>query len=333
MRRSLYGLLIIFLIVTAASSPTPNRPLPSPAKVPYPPQPQAGSAQMQPGADQRGTENEPVIVKVLPTLKTKQEADQEQTDRQDVSSSNWWMVRLTGVLAFLALVQAIVFGLQARRLRQTIVKMDEIATGQTADMRDSIAEWQRVAAAMEGVSTAMANNVTALDESVATSKRIADYEEIIGKLQTRAYLAVEYIGIVSQNNTTKYRFEPRLKLSGSGLTPAYKVSYRAAADIQPFPLPEDFTFPLPEALPTASVGMLGPRNSFTLSAVAPRLYSDLEISEIKAGVRQRLYIWGIVTYEDAFKIPRTLKFGQSIMWFEDGVSSTSFNTRRHNDAD
>jgi len=96
-------------------------------------------------------------------------------------------------------------------------------------------------------------------------------------------------------------------------------------------IPKDFHFPLPESL-NPSVGMLGPRNSYTVSAVAPKMYSDIEIAEMKAGTTRRLHVWGMVTYEDAFKIPRFLKFGHSIVWMADGTNTTSFNTERHNDA-
>lgn len=331
---------LLFVLLVANASAQSNRPSSSSGGSNQQPKPVTQPAQQQTSPDLRGTENAPVIVKVLEAPKSEQEAAQEKADRQDVSSANWWMVRLTGVLGLIGIVQAGVFWIQAGRLKETIKKMDEIARGQTADMQSSIQEWKRVAGAMEGVASAMGANVvllretvTSAKENVATAKRIADQQELIGKLQTRAFLAVEYVGVVPQNNATLYKFEPRIRLNGSGLTPAYKVRFRAAADVLAFPLPDDFAFPLPDPVATASAGMLGPRNSFILSAVAPRMYSDPEIAEIRAGVSRRLYIWGIVSYEDAFQVPRSLKFSQSIVWLADGTNTMSFNTARHNDAD
>jgi hypothetical protein len=234
------------------------------------------------------------------------------------------MVRLTGIIGLIGFLQLIVFGLQARRLKYTIEKMDEIATGQTADMQASIGQTARTAVAMEGVAEALAT-------SAATGERIANRQEMVSELQTRAYVAVNYVGIVPQNNDTMYRFEPRFALTGSGLTPAYNLSYISACDVLPHPIPQDFPFPLPESL-NPSVGMLGPRNNFTVSAVAPKMYSDIEIAEMKAGTTRRLHVWGMVTYEDAFKIPRFLRFGCSIVWMADGTNTTTFNTERLNDA-
>jgi hypothetical protein len=97
--------------------------------------------------DLRGTDSSPVAVKVLPTPKTKEETAQEQQTRQDQSDANWWMVKLTGVIGMIGLLQLWVFGRQARRLKETILKMEEIAKGQTDDMRASIGEATRAATA------------------------------------------------------------------------------------------------------------------------------------------------------------------------------------------
>lgn len=330
-------ILIISGLVVAAGPSQP--PLPSGRETRQPPQQVTDDHTGQPSADQRGSEDKPIFIKPILPAKSKEESAYDAEDRNEKASSDWWMVRLTGLIAIVGAVQAIVFWIQAGRLKATIRKMDEIATGQTEDMSKSITQWSRVANAMEDVATAMTENAKKLRETVEiarenmlTSKRIADQQERIGGLQTRAYLTISYLGVVPQNNDTLYRFEPRVQLGSSGLTPAYKIKYRAAADVQPFPLTDDFAFPLPAVAPSASVGLLGPRNSFTLSAPTPKMYSELEISEIKRGNRQRLYVWGIIDYEDAFGRARFLKFAQSIMWLEDGNNTTSFNTNYHNDA-
>jgi hypothetical protein len=123
-----------------------------------------------------------------------------------------------------------------------------------------------------------------------------------------------------------------MTLVGIGLTPSYKLRYRAAADVLPFPLPVGFDFPLEEDKPESGTGMLSPRNNFTISAPTPRIYNDEEIQQFQAGVVKRIYMWGIVHYEDAFGIPRYVKFAQNILWLADGKSTTGFNTPRHNSA-
>jgi len=330
------GLGLGALIILAGASNPPSPGVPS---VNQPPQPTSGSHQAKPQPSQQTTGNDPLGAKAIPSKQSSPETTNPTTNNGDASSPDWWMVALTAGLLFIGALQAFVFWIQAGRLKQTIDKMDQIAVGQTNDMAASIAQWSRVADALDDVAKAMALNAEQLQETIgvnhenlATSKRIADQQEKIGALQTRAYLAVAYITVVPQNNNTLYRFEPRMQLTSSGSTPAYKVSSRAVSAVLSHPLPDDFPFPIPDATPIDGLGMLGPRNGFILSAPAPQMYSDLEIAEIKNGSRSRLYVWGIVDYEDAFGNPRYVKFSQSIVWMQDLVNTLAFNTRHHNDA-
>ena len=109
-----------------------------------------------------------------PTKAIGDEASNGKAKESDRSSADWWMVRLTGTIAFISFVQAIVFGLQARRLKQTIEKMDAIAGQQSQDVQASKAEGTRAAQAMERISASMASNVESVRESVGISRDIAD---------------------------------------------------------------------------------------------------------------------------------------------------------------
>lgn len=241
-------------------------------------------------------------------------------------------VLIAAITAMVLALQLVVFGIQAERLHESVEVTREVAKSQSADMQASIAAATRAAAAMEIIAKATAENVASIKETVATTKEMAERAKIVSELQTRAYLSVTYLGMVPQNPKTGYRFEARMALVNNGNTPAYNVHFRAAADVLPFPLPDDFSFPLPEEAPNASAGMLAPRLNFITSAVAPKVYSDSEVNEIKTGQSRRLYFWGVVTYEDAFGITRDVKFGEYVVWMADGTSTTVFNTARHNDA-
>jgi len=92
-----------------------------------------------PEGDKRGTEQSPIVVKVLPSAKTQDEPAGNKAETLDRPSADWWMVRLTAAIAVIGLIQTIVFGIQAYMLRQTISKMDEIAQSQTQDVQASIA--------------------------------------------------------------------------------------------------------------------------------------------------------------------------------------------------
>ena len=80
------------------------------------------AAKSVPKNDLRGTEDAPLTIKVLPPIKTPDEAAQEKREKQDQSDADWSLVKLTGILALIGIVQTIVFGLQARRLKHTIEK-------------------------------------------------------------------------------------------------------------------------------------------------------------------------------------------------------------------
>ena len=83
--------------------------------------------------------------------------------------------------------------------------------------------------------------------------------------------------------------------------------------------------------PGARVGnfTLGPHQNMFLVAIAPRIYSDDEVEELKHGSKKLLYVFGTVTYEDTFGVSRYTKLCQVIVWFADGSPSTrnygSFN--------
>jgi hypothetical protein len=293
------------------------------------------SAQPAPN-DKRGTDENPITVKIIPSPKTESEAAQEKSDREEKNSADQWMVKLTGGLVAVGLaqlavfvLQLVVFGLQAKRLRETVEKMDEVADGQTRDMQSSIAQATRSAEAMERVAESLAANAESVKISVQTTKDIADRQKLIGELQSRAYLSVVFGEMITQQ--PPLRFEPKLLIINNGLTPASKVSFRIAADVMPFPLADDFGFPLPGVHPQASIGIIGPRLNKIISAVVPKLYPDIEAHQIMTGVGQRIYVWGEVTYEDAFGIPRWVKFSQSFFWLN-AERVMSIDTRRHNDA-
>jgi len=123
------------------------------------------------GTEPRGTEDQPIIAKILPAEKTAAEREQEERDRRAKVAADLWNLRLTtaligvGTLQFLALVgQAIVFGIQARRLRDSIDLTRTIADRQERDTRDSITEAARAASAMRDAADAANAHARAAEE-------------------------------------------------------------------------------------------------------------------------------------------------------------------------
>jgi len=286
----------------------------------------------QPNGNNRGTEQSPVFVKVLPPEKTHDESANDKTKALgfDNSSAEWWMVRLTAAIAIIGLIQTIVFGIQAHRQKQTISKMDEIATSQTRDVQASIAEATRAATAMENVATSMAESAESVRTSVAINREIADTQKLVTELQSRAYLVAIFAAMTPQNDTTNIRFQPHIQIENRGNTPAYDVRFSISADVAAFPLRDEFTFALPPQ-PLGHSSAIGPGLHKLISGVVPKIYPKVEADQVCMGVGQRVIAWGIVKYRDAFKIERSLKFG--FTFYQIGASWMSMDTERHNDAD
>jgi len=125
------AMLTVIMMGTAAAQSQP--PAPSTGKPGKPPQDQPRRREQPPASDERGTENSPVAVKIIPAPKTETEAAQDKAERDAKAATERRMVWLTGALVLVGLIQALVFFIQARRLRETID-----ATRDTTDvMRDT----------------------------------------------------------------------------------------------------------------------------------------------------------------------------------------------------
>jgi hypothetical protein len=113
---------ILALIVVGLHNPSPT-----PREITNTDQSKTHQTQQPSSADQHGTENSPVFVKVVPTPKTQQETANDAQENKNKSANEAELVKFTGhlfwatvALALIGIFQLIAFGLQARRLRQTV---------------------------------------------------------------------------------------------------------------------------------------------------------------------------------------------------------------------
>jgi hypothetical protein len=260
-------------------------------------QPKSKSQQTAP-ADQRGTQESPLVVKVLPAIKTPEEAAREKKDREDKTENDGNLVKLTGVLAFVGFCQLLVYGYQAKKLRETV----ESAGEQSEAMERHIAEAARSASAMEAIGTTIEEG---------------------NRMIMRAYLTVTVGAALYQERRgpgqSDLKFEARPNLVNTGATPARHVRTRSKAAIVTIPIPEDFAYPLPEnPVKPGFGGVLGAHQSNIIFAGLDDFVPDEEVPSIKQGVTQALCTWGTVTYEDIFGAPHITKFGQIITWLPNG---------------
>jgi hypothetical protein len=312
-------------------SPVPSQPpSPSAGELGSHQAPKPGTGQQPSAAEERGTQDHPVIVKILPAEKTEVERAQEQQDRFDKSSADWWLIRLTGALAFVGILQfaaligqAIVFRVQAKALRESVNLTREISGHQERDMRASITEASRAAMAMERI----ANEIAA---SVQTTTQMATDQRDFWQRQMRAYISITDPAFVPQNRETPYHAEVLMHMINTGHTPAHNVRFAARVRVFSFPLPQDFDFVIqPDEYVASGTMNPGQRRFFRRSL--DRLLTDDEIREIKTGWAQKLYIYGTLIFEDAFGIERRTDFCQFGMW-DVKENFATMNTTRHNDA-
>ncbi len=205
---------------------------------------------------------------------------------------------------------------------KTLVQQAESLAQSAYHLGESAAGAHRSARAMEEVATHIANSVEAARDSVAALReRTAQ--------QMRAYLTVIVGTAVYQEEAKNTRFLGLPLLLNTGHTPAHKVSYVAAADVLPVPLPDDFTFPLTDAFKGASV--VGAQQNNQLFAPVEHFVDESEVPDIKIAKGKALYAWGIVRYEDIFGESHVTKFCQLITWLPNGNVFGIF-IPKHNEA-
>jgi len=123
------------------------------------------------------------------------------------------------------------------------------------------------------------------------------------KRQLRAY-----IGVVSPpDNQRINRFFPpevpiiKLSARNFGQTPAYKVTYIAGMGVRAWPLPKDNDYSLQPEIGFNPVTIFpGMFDLGDIKIISKRALTTDEIALFQDGMKNRLYAWGTVNYEDAF---------------------------------
>jgi hypothetical protein len=319
-----------------------NPPLNNPTNTEQPSQP-----------EQRGTEDRPVVVKVLPTEKTTAERTQQERERQQRETSDkrifWLTVALVAVggLQFIALiVQAVVFGVQARRLRQSVDLTRNIATQQQQDMAASIAQASRAATAMEEVAAGISANTE-------NTRTLIDRQREFAISQMRAYVFIQTGDIVNvaepPQPTPPGQTPPKgaltrndcgpiiiMNVRNAGHTPANNIIHTQNAVFREFPLTNplpDFPNVPPEQAEMTSVFSLPPGGIATKNWVFPARLTDEEVAALR-NATAAVYVYGRITYTDIFNIPRVTnyRFRHNAHTGIVGVSGELTATRQGNDS-
>jgi hypothetical protein len=262
--------------------------------------------------DQRGTQESPIVVKVLPAQKAPEETVQDAEDRKNKRENDGNIVDLTAVLAIVAVLQLGVYGYQSYQLTKTVRSAGE----QSAAMDRHIDEAARSATAMETIAA-----------TIQTGNRAI----------MRAYLTVNIGGGTYQERNrvgqADIKFAVGPTVANTGNTHARNVRIRKKAAFFPSVLPNDFAYEELGPETEASFATVAAHQSYTINAVVDDFVPDTEVSLIKVGDGTNLHVWGKIIYEDIFGDTHITKFGQWIVFVPPNNQILGWYTPGQNDAD
>jgi len=236
-----------------------------------------------PAPDLRGTEQRPLVVEQIPAPKRPSDVAREDAEAAartyHESVTAYATLGLTAVTALLAIFTFLLWYAN----RKLVLGAETTAERQAREMQASIAEATRSATAVEQLAEATKRNASLMSD-------------ILHK-QMRAYLAIQPGGGVYQDEHNSFGSYP--VILNTGLSPARNVSHRVAAAILDANTPRDYPFPDPPMV-FQNDATLAAHQSFTLTAVVQQRYEADEVAAIMKGDNRRLFVWGIVTYDDVF---------------------------------
>lgn len=232
---------------------------------------------------------------------------EKDTERGLYSTSEWWLVYLTGTLAAITGALAWYTGRLYRATVKLGVDAEKSGLEQGKKMEASIEQAGRSAIAMEDVAKSMKINADKIVESVDVSKSIGENQKLYSEMQMRAYVSVDIGSAFPQNTATGFRFEAGPILINNGMTPARNFCYVIKAGILPVPLSDDFDTKL-EIPQDAAKGLIPPRQTRFIRAVVEHLVPEDEVQGIMDGLGQSLYVWGAFAYDDVFGVHRKNEF-------------------------
>jgi hypothetical protein len=178
--------------IPALSSEPLQPPSPGGAEPSQEPKREADDSQQKAAPDQRGTKDTPLVVQLLPNSEMQGGPDQNAKKGDQSAPPKWWpfpdwptdvwLAIFTFGLVLVGVLQLIVFGVQARRLGQTIRAMREIAATQATDTQNLLKAARDNAAAAASQATAMQQ----LHEATAAQARPLRRQAIAALAAARA---------------------------------------------------------------------------------------------------------------------------------------------------
>ena len=133
--------------------------------------PVAGPSTVERPKIERGSDENPLTVKVVPPTQTEKQSADERNDREERMSADRWTRDLGLATVVLAMLSVLVYLRQASLLRQSIGTMDRIARSQADDMAKSIAAAMMIAEATQTVANVARDSARAQATALAVADR------------------------------------------------------------------------------------------------------------------------------------------------------------------
>jgi len=304
---------VLLLLLLAQTSQTPP-PGPTENKV-TPKQNQSNQEQAKPAADLRGTDQQPLVVRVP---KTQAETDQEQNDRNEEAFNKRAALALTGFTVLVAAFQLLVLVFQNKIIRQQNAEMalqrTEMNT-QTTYMRDTLTETK--------------NSADAAKVSADAAKESSDLLAFIhrAELDCKNWRAnQEWIQTANPGYTNGVSVTFTFDIKNVGKTSArldhVVLCVQPHLPIHPFhrqPFKQDAVLSPEQAIPMESP-------TFVWRGEEEQLYRTTGIA---------VYIWGCVYFSDRLGTGRWKRFGRVCVCRDKhdpnftAITRLGFNTESH----
>ena len=283
-------ILAVGLFATHAAIAADSRlitiPEPTPILAPLDEPSQKKSDLQQPKPDERGTEQIPLVVKIVPaeaSPEQKQQDDEkaeldQQTVRNLIISTNKLLFIGTAILAIATGGLALVAFFQMRNARESIAASVKLADAAVAHAGHA--------------------------EQVRVSEKSAER-------QLRAYVSAipNFIAFHPNNNS----FSIRYVITNHGQTPAYQMAGQVTIEVLSYPLPPDWQFPTPPEMQSRlSRSILFPGQRSPAITKMRQSIGASEIIQVTAGTERRIFVYGVIRYLDVFDRPQHTRFCYSV---------------------
>jgi len=283
-------ILAVGLFATHAAIAADSRlitiPEPTPILAPLDEPSQKKSDLQQPKPDERGTEQIPLVVKIVPaeaSPEQKQQDDEkaeldQQSVRNLIISTNKLLFIGTAILAIATGGLALVAFFQMRNARESIAASVKLADAAVAHAGHA--------------------------EQVRVSEKSAER-------QLRAYVSAipNFIAFHPNNNS----FSIRYVITNHGQTPAYQMAGQVTIEVLSYPLPPDWQFLTPpETQSRLSRSILFPGQRSPAITKMRQSIGASEIIQVTAGTERRIFVYGVIRYLDVFDRPQHTRFCYSV---------------------